>query len=166
MVEKEVFLLKPGDQYHLSYWGECVYGAQSIKKDIIVWIYVYPIWQMNFDSKKLWEVKFFLWNQSINSFIPMRRMNLWSPIIKRKMIIMWIHVYPNWRTNFNCKNGKKRSFPYETKVSIYLSQWREWICGAQSLKEERLLCESLFNQIDRQTLKMVQIEVFLVKPKL
>ena len=26
---KEVFLLKPKPQYHLSQWGECVYDAQS-----------------------------------------------------------------------------------------------------------------------------------------
>ena len=29
MVEREVFLTKPRHQYHLSQWGECVYGAQS-----------------------------------------------------------------------------------------------------------------------------------------
>ena len=29
MAEREVFLMKPKHQYHLSQWGECVYGAQS-----------------------------------------------------------------------------------------------------------------------------------------
>ena len=28
MVEREVFLMKPKQQYHLSQWRECVYGAQ------------------------------------------------------------------------------------------------------------------------------------------
>ena len=32
MIEKEVFLLKPKHQYHLSQCGECIYGAQSLKK--------------------------------------------------------------------------------------------------------------------------------------
>ena len=31
---------------------------------------------------------------------------------------MWIHVYPNWKMNFNSKKGSKRSFSYETKASI------------------------------------------------
>ena len=29
MAEREVFLMKPKHQYHLSQWKECVYGAQS-----------------------------------------------------------------------------------------------------------------------------------------
>ena len=29
MVEREVILMKPKHQYHLSQWGKCVYGAQS-----------------------------------------------------------------------------------------------------------------------------------------
>ena len=29
LVEREVFLMKPKHQNHLSLWGECVYGAQS-----------------------------------------------------------------------------------------------------------------------------------------
>ena len=33
---------------------------------------------------------------------------------------MWIHVYPNWNTNFNSKKGEKRSFSYDTKASISL----------------------------------------------
>ena len=27
MAEREVFLMKPRHQYHLSQWGECIYGA-------------------------------------------------------------------------------------------------------------------------------------------
>ena len=29
LVEREVFLMKPKHEYHLSQWEECVYGAQS-----------------------------------------------------------------------------------------------------------------------------------------
>ena len=32
MVENEVFPMKPKLQYHLSQWGECVYGALSWKE--------------------------------------------------------------------------------------------------------------------------------------
>ena len=50
---------------------------------------------------------------------------------------------------------------------MMLSQWVEWICGAQSLKEWRLLCEFEFTPIEKQTLilKMAQKEVFLMKLK-
>ena len=43
----------------------------------------------------------------------------------------------------------------------------EWICDAQSLKERRLLCESVFIQIEKWNLilKMVEREVFLMKPR-
>ena len=88
------------------------------RKEIITWIHDYPNWQMNFYSKKWCEVKFFLWNQSINSFIPMRGMKLWFLIIKRMGIIMWIYVYHSWKANINSKICTKRSFSYETKVSI------------------------------------------------
>ena len=65
--------------------------------------------------------------------------------------------------NFNSKNGRKKSFSYEIKASISLSQWGECVYGAHSWKEKRLLCESMFVQIDRWTLilKMVERDVFL-----
>ena len=87
---------------------------------------------MNFDSKKWWEVKFFVWNKNIDSLIQASRMNLWCPIIERIEIIMWIHIYPSWKTNINSKIGRKRSFSYETKASIPLSQKGECAYGAQS----------------------------------
>ena len=65
------------------------------------------------------------------------------------------------------KNGGKWNFSYKTKESIHLSQKEEWICGTRSLKERRLLCESMFIPIERWTsiLKMATREVFLMKPK-
>ena len=164
-------------------------------------------------------MKFSLWNQCINSFIPMKRMTLWCLIIKRKEIIMWIHVYPYWKMNFNSKNGRKKSFSYESKASISfipmrrmnlwcpiierkeiitwiqvypiekrtsilkmvekevlllnprqqnrLSQYEEWVYSAQSRKERRLLCESMFISMEIRTsiLKIVEIEIVLMKPK-
>ena len=69
--------------------------------------------------------------------------------------------------NFDSKNGGKWSFSHETKASIPLSQWGEWIFGAQPFKV-RLLCESVFVQIDdwKLILKIVEREVFLMKPNL
>ena len=109
----------------------------------------------------------FLWILSFNSFILMSGMNLWRPIIKRKEIIMWIHVYLYWKMNFNSKNGRKRSFLMNPRHQYHLPQREEWIYDAQSLKERRLLRESKFIQIERWTLvlKMVEREVFVTKPK-
>ena len=62
---------------------------------------------------------------------------------------------------------REKSFCYETSASIHLSQWGESIYGAESLKQRRFLCESIFISIERWTLilKMVEREVFPMKPK-
>ena len=62
------------------------------------------------------------------------------------------------RHNLILKNGGKWTFFYETKASIHLSQWGEWVYGAQSWKQGRFV----FIRIDRQTLilKMVERDVF------
>ena len=87
--------------------------------------------------------------------------------MKIEEIVIWIHVYPNSKTNLNSKNGRKKSFSYETKASKYLSQRVECDYGGQSWKEWRLLCEFTFIPIERQTPipEMVEIEVSLSKPK-
>ena len=53
------------------------------------------------------------------------------------------------------------------KYQCRLSQRGEWVYGAQSRKERRLLCESMFVPIDKWnlTLKMTEREAFLMKPK-
>ena len=127
----------------------------------------YPNWKTNFDSKNGRKWIFSCKTKASKSFIPMRRIWLWHPIMKRMEIIMWIHVYPNWKMNFNSKKWWKTKFFLETKGSIHLSQWGKWICGAQSLKERRLLYESMLILIERWTLivKKVKRKAFLVKPK-
>ena len=65
------------------------------------------------------------------------------------------------------KNSGKWNFFFGTKASIHSFQWGEWIGGAQSLKEKRLLYESVFVQLDgwKLILKIVEKEVFLINPK-
>ena len=134
---------------------------------IIMWIHVYPNWNTNFNSKKDNKRSFSYDTKASISLIPMRRMWLWFPIMKRKEIIMWIHDYPNWKTYFNSKIGNKKSFSFETKASISLIPMREHVYNAQSRNETRLLYESMFILIERRTsiLKLVTREVFLLKPK-
>ena len=107
---------------------------------------------MNFGSKKWWEVKFFSQNQSISSVIPMRRMNLWCPIIRRVEITMWISICPNCRANINSKKGKKKVFLAKPQHQYHLSQWEKCVYGAQLWNERRLLHKSLFIPIDKRTL--------------
>ena len=97
---------------------------------------------------------------------PIRRMCLWSPIMKGKEIIMWIHVYPKNKMNFNSKNGGKSNFSYETKVSMSFIPTRRMCLWCPIVKERRLLCESIFVLIERRTSILIMIErkVFRMKP--
>ena len=102
----------------------CLWCPIMKRKEIIMWIHVYPNWKTYFNSK-IWNRRSFYYETKASiSLIPTRRMCLWCPIMKRKEIILWIHVYPNWKMYFNSKIGNKRSFCYETKASISLISMR------------------------------------------
>ena len=45
-------------------------------------------------------------------------------------------------------------FVMKSKHECHLSQWGEWVYGAQSWKEIRLLCESVFIPIDKRNLNL------------
>ena len=65
------------------------------------------------------------------------------------------------------KMAERQVFLMKPKHQNHLSQWGEYDYGAQSWKERRLLCESMFIPIERRTSiqKMVEKQVFLMKPK-
>ena len=107
------------------------------RKSIAMGIHVCPNWQINLNNKNDGQRNFSYKTNASMSFILIRRMSIWCPMKRRKGIIMWIHVYRNWKTSFNSKHGRMRSISYETKAAIHLSQCGEWICGAQSLEEKR-----------------------------
>ena len=113
--------------------------------EITIWIYVYPNWKTYFNSKIGNKRSFSFETKASISLIPTRRMCLWCPIMKRKEIVMWIHVYRNWKTNFNSKIGNKRSFSYETKASI-------------SLIPERRMC--LWSPITKTKVTIMWIHVY------
>ena len=135
--------------------------------EITLWIHVYPNWKMNFNSKNGNKRSFSYETKASILLIPTKRMSLWFPIMKGKEIIMWIHIYPNWKTYFNSIIGNKKGFYYETKASISLIPRGERVYDAQSWKERRLLCEFMFIPIEIRTsiLKKVRRDVFLMKPK-
>ena len=137
------------------------------KKVIIMWIHVHSKWNTNFNSKIGNTRSFSYETKASISLIPKRRMCLWCPITKRKEIIMGIHVYPNWNTNFNSKIGNKRSFSYETKASISLIPERRMCLWRAITKKRWLFCESMFipTEIRTSIPKLVIREAFLMKPK-
>ena len=98
----------------------CLWCPIMKRKEIIMWIQVYPNWKMNFNSKNDNKRSFCYETKASISLIQTGRMHLWWLITKRQEIITWIDVYPNWNTNFNSKIGNERTFSYETKASISL----------------------------------------------
>ena len=50
---------------------------------------------------------------------------------------MWIDVYPNWKMNFDSKNGRTWSFSFETKAKkSFISISRMWLwCPIKKRKE-------------------------------
>ena len=129
------------------------------RKEIIIWIQVYPNWKMNFNSKNGRKGSFSYETKVSISFIPMTRAYLWCPIMKKKEIITWIHIYLNWKINFNSKNGRKRSFCYEYKASISFILMR-WMCLWCPIKKKlKLLYESVTAQIDRRLLNLKMVEI-------
>ena len=83
--------------------------------------------------------------------------------------ITCIYVCPNWWTSFNSKkNGRKRSFSYETKVSMsFIQIMRMHLWFPIMKKKEVLMCIHV-SPIDKWTLilrKIVRRKAFLIKPK-
>ena len=62
---------------------------------------------------------------------------------------------------------ERKAFLQKPKHQCHSSQWGEWVYGAKSWKERRLLCESVFASIGKQALilKIAVRKAFLTKPK-
>ena len=130
-----------------------------------MWIHVYPNGKMNSNSKNGNKRCSSCETKASISLIRMRRTCLWRQVMKRKEIIIWIRVHPNWKMNFNSKYDNNEVFLIKPKHQYHLSHGEEWVYDAQSWKEKRLLYESMFipNEIRTSILKMVIREVFLMK---
>ena len=109
------------------------------RNEIIMWIDVYPNWNMNFNSKIGNKRSFSYETKASISLIPMRRTSLWCPIMKWNEITIWIHVYPNWKTYFDSEIGSKRSFSFETKASISLIPTRRMCLWCPIMKRKEII---------------------------
>ena len=118
-------------------WWMCLWFPIMKRKEIITWIHVYPNWETCFNYKIGNKKGFYYETKASISLIPTRRMCLWFPIMKRKEIIMWIHVYPNWKINFDSKMVEKQASLVKPKHQNRLPQQGECDYGAQAWKERR-----------------------------
>ena len=114
LVEKEALILKTSWKKSFSYKIKASMSFIQIMrkslrfpivetKEIIMWICVYPN-KWTLILKNSGKRGFSIDTKASMSFIQIRRMNLWFTIMKRKEIITWIRVYPDWQTNFDSKN--------------------------------------------------------------
>ena len=137
--------------------------------EIIVGIQVCPIWWMNFDSNENYrKKKAFFWNQNIDMVYSNKENVFIVPMTKKMKIIMRILVCPIWGMNFDSKeNGGRKRFSWQTKAWISFNPKRRKRLWWLITEKKRLLCETMFVEIDQRTLflKIVEREVFLGKPK-
>ena len=117
----------------------CLWFPIMKRKEIIIWIHVYPNWKTYFNSKIGNKKSFSYETKASISLIPKKRMCLWCPITKKKVIIMWIHVFSNWNSNFNSKIGSKRTFSYETKEAISLIPKRRMCLWCPITKRKEII---------------------------
>ena len=125
-MEREAFLLKPKHQLHLSQWREWVYGAQLWKERRLLCEFMFVLngkWTLTLKNNG--KRSFSYETKASMSFIPIRRMSLWCPIMKRKEIITWIHVVPFDKWTLTLKNDEKKSISYKTKASMPFSPMQE-----------------------------------------
>ena len=128
------FLVIPKHQYQLSQWGQSIYGAQSWKERRFC-----PNQWTNINPKNCRKRSFSYETKASISFIPIRIMCLYYPILKRKEIITWICDWPNLWTNINSKNSRKKSFSYEPKASISFMPIRRICLWCPTMKKRGLL---------------------------
>ena len=137
-MEKEVFLMKPKHQCHLSQRGEWLYGAQSWKKKRLLYESVYVLvdkWTLTL--KNGGTRSFSYETKASTSFVPMRRMCLWSPIMKRKEITMWTLFIPIDKWTLTLKNNE-RSFSYLTKTLMSFTPTRRMSLWCQIMKRKAI----------------------------
>ena len=132
-----------------------------------MWIHVYLNWKTKLNSRNGRNRSSSSETKALISFIPIRKMCLWCLIMRRKEIFLWIHVYPNWKMNFNSKNGSHRSFSYEAKAPISFIPMRRMCLWCLIMRRKEIIMQILFIPLERRAsiLKMVKKEVFLMNPK-
>ena len=116
------------------------------RKKIIIWICGYSNWKINFNSKNNWKRSFSDETKTSISFILMRRMCLWCPVLKKKRLLresMSIQI-DEW--TLILKKVEREVFPMKFIPKRRICLW------CPIMKRKGLLCESMFIPIDGRTL--------------
>ena len=121
MVEREIFFLQNQSIYIIYPNEENMFMVPHHEKKRLLVNSCLSQLSTNFDSKKWWEVKFSLWNQSINSFILIRRMNLWCLIIKKRRLLCESVFMPIERWTLILKVVEREVFVLKPKLYYHLS---------------------------------------------
>ena len=119
MMGREAFLMKPKHRCHLSQWWEWVYDLQSWKERRLLCLSMFiQIYKCTLVVKNGGRKRFSYKTKASISFTLMRRMSLWFTIMKRKEIIMWIRVYPNWKMNLDSKKWWVECFLRNQNINV------------------------------------------------
>ena len=132
-----------------------------------MWIQVYRIWNMNFNSKIGRKRSFSYESKAWLSFIPMRGMCLWCLIMKWMAIICESMFVQNDRWTLILKMVGKKFFLWNQSINIIYPCEENVLMVPSHERERRLLSESISIPIERRTsiLKLVERKVCPMKPK-
>ena len=127
----------------------CLCCLITKRKEIIMWIHVYPI-EKGTLIRKMVEGDVFFWNHRLNIIYSNEENVYMMPNHERNEDYSVNPRLSQLTSNINSKNGRKKFSLWNQSVNnIYPNGENEFV-GAQSLKERRLLCKFEFIQLKNE----------------
>ena len=124
MVGSEVLLMKSKHQYHLSQWGECVYGSQSWKKKRLLRESVFILfdkWNLILKNGVKWS-----FSCEAKAIIHLSEWGEWvygtQSWEERRLLYKSMFILIDIRTLI-LKNARKEVFLMKLEHQYHLSQW-------------------------------------------
>ena len=116
-----------------------------------MWIRVYPNWKTNLKSKNGRKTSFSYETKASKSLSQRGECYYGAQSWKGRRLLRESKFIRIEKWTWTRKIEEKHIFLMKQKYQNHLSQRREHDNGAQSWKERRLLCESMFIRIERRT---------------
>ena len=117
----------------------CLWWPIMERKEIIMWSVFIPIDKCTLIIKNGWMWSFSYETKALISFVSMKRMCLWCPIMKRKEIITWSMFIPVDKRTLIIKNGRIWGFSYETEASISFILMRRMCLWCPFMKRKGII---------------------------
>ena len=121
MDERDVFFWNKASISFIPMRRMCLWCLKTKKKEIIMWIPVYPIEKRTSIGKMIGRDVFFQ-NQRLNIIYPNEENVFVVPNNKKKRDYYVNPCLSNWKMNINSKNGWKRCFLLKPKTQYHLSK--------------------------------------------